>query len=137
MTVPQASFRCVLTSLEDEKFMASSGQSGHTAYQGLALPFSQIGIGRSNNFIESFTVAAFVNGSRSLRVWTPIIPKSVLFIVTENNAQEPDTWKLDVLVKPSEKMVMIIIVDAVFLLVLGLIIIVLHMLEKAEDRKDK
>jgi hypothetical protein len=81
-------------------------------------------------------VSAFVNGSRSLRVWTPIIPKSVLFVVTENS-QEAQTWKLDVLIKPSEKMVMIIIVDAVFLLVLGLIIIVLHMLEKAEDRKDK
>ena len=136
MTVPQASFRCVLTSLEDEKFMVSSGQPGHTAYQALHLPFSQVGIGRSNNFIESFTVSAFVNGSRSLRVWTPIIPKSVLFVVTENS-QEVLSWKLDVLIKPSEKMVMIIIVDAVFLLVLGLIIIVLHMLEKAEDRKDK
>ena len=32
MTVPQASFRCVLTSLEDEKFMVSSGLPGHTAY---------------------------------------------------------------------------------------------------------
>ena len=100
------------------------------------LPFSQVGIGRSNNFIESFTVSAFVNGSRSLRVWTPIIPKSVLFVVTENS-QEVQTWKLDVLIKPSEKMIMIIIVDAVFLLVLGLIIIVLHMLEKAEDRKEQ
>lgn len=32
---------------------------------------------------------------------------------------------------------MIILVDAVFLLILGLVIIVLHMLEKAEDRKEK
>jgi len=93
------------------------------------MPYSQIGIGRSNNFIESFTVSTFVNGSRSLRVWTPIIPKSVLFIVTNNN-QESESWSLDVLVKPNEKMILIILVDAVFLLVLGLIIIVLHMLEK-------
>jgi flagellar basal body-associated protein FliL len=42
-----------------------------------------------------------------------------------------------VLIKPSEKMIMIILVDAVFLLVLGLVIIVLHLLEKAEDRKEK
>ncbi len=70
-------------------------------------------------------------------MWTPIIPKSVLFIVTGDNGQEPETWSLDVLVKPSEKMSMIIIVDAIFLLVLGLIIIVLHMVEKAEDRKEK
>jgi hypothetical protein len=72
-----------------------------------------------------------------MRVWTPIIPKSVLFIVTGDNGQESETWQLDVLIKPSEKMFMIILVDAVFLLVLGLIIIVLHMIEKAEDRKEK
>ncbi len=78
-----------------------------------------------------------MNGTRSLRVWTPIIPKSVLFIVTGDNGQEPGNWSLDVLIKPSEKMFMIILVDAVFLLALGLIIIVLHMIEKAEDRKEK
>lgn len=88
------------------------------------MPFAHIGIGRSNNFIESFTVSTFVNGSRSLRVWTPIIPKSVLFIVTNNN-QEVQSWTLDVLIKPSEKMIFIILVDAVFLLFLGLVIIVL------------
>ncbi|TNV73941.1 hypothetical protein FGO68_gene2124 [Halteria grandinella] len=135
-TVNSASFRCVLTSLEDEKFMVMGGQSGQTAYQALQMPFSQIGIGRSNNFIESFTVSAYVNGSRSLRMWTPIIPKSVLFVVTQGS-EEVETWKLDVLIKPSEKMIMIILVDAVFLLILGLVIIVLHLLEKSEDRREK
>jgi flagellar basal body-associated protein FliL len=86
--------------------------------------------------VESFTVSTFVNGTRSLRVWTPIIPKSVLFVVTNDN-QETESWQLDVLIKPSEKMIFIILVDAVFLLVLGLVIIVLQMLEKAEDRKEK
>ena len=86
--------------------------------------------------MESFTVSTFVNGTRSLRVWTPIIPKSVLFVVTNDN-QETESWQLDVLIKPSEKMIFIILVDAVFLLVLGLVIIVLQMLEKAEDRKEK
>lgn len=35
INVPAASFRCMLTSLEDEKFMVSAGQSGQTAYQQL------------------------------------------------------------------------------------------------------
>jgi hypothetical protein len=64
-----------------------------------------------------------------MRVWTPIIPKSVLFIVNNNN-NDPGEWSLDVLVRPNEKLVMIVLVDAVFLLILGLIIIVLHLLEK-------
>lgn len=98
------------------------------------MPFSQIGIGRSNNFIESFTVSAFVNGTRSMRVWTPIIPKSVLFVVSHDE-KESERWSLDVLIKPSEKMIMIILVDAVFLLILGLVIIVLHLIEKVKTFK--
>ena len=71
-----------------------------------------------------------------MRVWTPIIPKSTLFVVTNGNS-EVESWYLDVLVKPNEKLILIIMVDAVFLLLLGLIIIILHLLEKAEDRKEK
>jgi hypothetical protein len=44
------------------------------------MPFSHIGIGRSNNFVESYTVALDINGTRAIRSWTPIIPKSILFV---------------------------------------------------------
>lgn len=100
------------------------------------MPFSQIGIGRSNNFIESFTVSVPTNGTRAIKRWTPIIPKSVLFILLTQNEGGTESWSLDILIKPNEKIVLIILVDAVFLLILGLIIIVLHLLEKAEDRKE-
>lgn len=80
------------------------------------------------------------NGTRAIKRWTPIIPKSVLFIllnsVDKETVQATDTWGLDILVKPNEKIILIILVDAVFLLILGLIIIILHLLEKAEDRKE-
>ena len=80
------------------------------------------------------------NGTRAMKRWTPIIPKSVLFILlnsVDKDPQQPsDTWGLDILVKPNEKILLIILVDAVFLLILGLIIIILHLLEKAEDRKE-
>lgn len=80
------------------------------------------------------------NGTRAIKRWTPIIPKSVLFIllnsVDKETGQATDTWGLDILVKPNEKIILIILVDAVFLLILGLIIIILHLLEKAEDRKE-
>lgn len=39
-TLQAASFRCVLTDLEDNKFVAMTGQSGQTAYQSLQMPFS-------------------------------------------------------------------------------------------------
>ena len=39
-----------------------------------------IGVGRSNNFVEMFTVAIFEEGKRQTREWSPIIPKSVLYV---------------------------------------------------------
>ena len=128
-TLHTVSYRCVLTDLDDQKFIVTAVQSGQTAYNALQLPFSQIGIGRSNNFIESLYVSVPVNGQRIKRVWTPIIPKSVLFI-TGTGMEEPENWQIDVLVKPNEKMAYIIFVDLFFLIVLGLIIIVLHLKEK-------
>jgi hypothetical protein len=100
------------------------------------MPFSHVGIGRSNNFVESFTVSIDINGTRSMRSWTPIIPKSVLFVMSNNN-EDAEYWTLDVLISPTEKMIIIVFVDAVFLLILGLMIIILHLYEKAEDKKEK
>jgi hypothetical protein len=47
-----------------------------------------IGIGKSNNFVETFTVSFFNNGSRVMREWSPIIPKSVLYVYS-NMASNP------------------------------------------------
>lgn len=38
--------------------------------------------------------------------------------------------------KPTEKFPIILLFDGLFLLLLGLVIIVLHLMEKAEDKKD-
>jgi flagellar basal body-associated protein FliL len=45
-------------------------------------------------------------------------------------------WHLDLLSKPSDKIPIVLLVDGLFLLVLGLGIIVLHLGEKAEDKKE-
>jgi hypothetical protein len=75
-----------------------------------------------------------------MKRWTPIIPKSVLFVLLRGEDEmvlpSSEKWSLDVLVKPNEKMILIVLVDAVFLLILGLIIIILHLLEKAKDRAE-
>jgi len=133
--VSGASFRAVLTDLNDGKFIAVAGSSGQTAYQSLLTPFSHIGIGRSNNFVEQFTVAVYCEGTRQLRQWSPIIPKSNLYVEADLN-DDSSLWKLNLLVKPTEKVPLILIADGIFLLVLGLIIIVLHLYEKAEDKKE-
>jgi len=44
---------------------------------------------------------------------------------------------MELLVKPTEKIGLIIVVDMLILLVLGLVIIILHLAEKAEDARNK
>jgi len=60
--VRSASFRAVLTSLNDEKFVISCSDPGQTAFGALQTPNCMIGIGRSNNFVETFTVTTFESG---------------------------------------------------------------------------
>ena len=82
--VMSASMRCVVTLLNDKKIVVTGGHTGQNSYHSLQAPFTFIGIGRSNNFIEEFSIAVYnSNGKRSLRTWTPVIPKSVLFVIAD------------------------------------------------------
>lgn len=89
--VRAAVFKVVLTSLEDEKFVVSGSDVGQTGFNSLQTPSAMIGVGRSNNFIETFTVANYIRGQRSIREWSPIIPKSVLYVYS-NMEKDPLSW---------------------------------------------
>lgn len=130
------SYRCVVSSVADGKYIAVAGSPGQTAYQALQLPFSHVGIGRSNNFIEQFTVVTYNEGKRAMRQWSPIIPKSILFIDVDMSS-EPKLWQMDLLAKPMQKLPLVILVDGLFLMGLGLVIIALHLQEKNDDQKEK
>lgn len=123
--VRSAVFKVVLTSLDDEKFVVSSTDVGQSAFGSLQVPSCMIGVGRSNNFIETFTVANYINGHRSVREWSPIIPKSVLYVYS-NMARDPMDWQLQLLVNPTSKINLILIFDTLLLLIIGLIIIILY-----------
>jgi|TARA_B110000305_G_C19355434_1_gene596548 integrin alpha FG-GAP repeat containing protein 1 len=134
--VKAASFRCVLTSLLDDKFVVQGGFTGQSTYGALQVPNVMIGVGRSNNFIEMFTVADYIQGTRSSREWSPIIPKSVLYVYSEME-KDPMWWELSLLVNPTSKINLILVVDAMLLLIIGLVIIVLYFQEKVEDEKEQ
>lgn len=130
-----ASFRAVLTSLEDNKFEVQGSDSGQSSFGALQIPNCMIGVGKSNNFVETFTVSFFNNGSRVQREWSPIIPKSVLYVYS-NMASNSQYWSLSLLVNPTSKANLILIFDALLLLIIGLVIIVLYFQEKVEDEKE-
>lgn len=69
-------------------------------------------------------------------MWTPIIPKSIMFVIADMSPN-PDNWGLTLLLNPTSKIPLIIVCDGLFLLALGLVIIILHMIERDEDEREK
>lgn len=100
----------------------------------LHLPYVFDGIGRSNNFVESFNVAytTYDNGNQ-VRVFTPIIPNSQLVIAA--NSREAKNWQLDLFINPMEYLILVAVAAVIFLTVMGGIILCLHLQEKKEDKK--
>ena len=134
--VRSASIKAVLTSLQDQKFIVQGSDSSQSTFGALSIPNIMIGVGRSNNFVEMFTVAIYEHGQRRIREWSPIIPKSVLYVYT-GMEKDSNEWQLTLLVNPTTKVNLILIVDAILLSILTMIIIVLYFKEKVEDEKEK
>jgi integrin alpha FG-GAP repeat containing protein 1 len=98
------------------------------------MPYSYVGVGRSNNYVESFTAAYSIGGSRSIRVWTPIIPNSHLIVFTpEHNV---NSWTLELFINPTASLALIVIACIICLVIIGLVVIILHVGEKNEDKKN-
>lgn len=130
-----ASLRAVITDIDDEKYIAVGQQVTSNSYGSLSLPYSYVGIGRSNNYIETLTVGFIVDGELNQRNWSPIIPNSQLVIYTQGSVAED--WGIELMTNPVEDMGLIISIDILFLAILGLVIIILHFQEKAEDSKQQ
>ena len=77
-----ASFRFVFTKVSDEKQVIAGSQLVQSQYQAFLSPFVHFGLGRSNNYIESFNSAySFLPNLNETQqapilMKTPIIPNS-------------------------------------------------------------
>ena len=130
-----ASYRFVVTDMQDNKLVMVGSQRYQSGYMSLQLPFAFIGVGRSNNYVESFYAASGIDGKRTEKMWTPIIPNSQLIIFMNSN--DPMNWGLELFISPTSALYLIVMVCAVCLVVIGLAIIWLHVKEKQEDAKKR
>ena len=130
-----AAYRFVITDMEDNKLVQVGSQRFQSGYMSLQLPFAFLGIGRSNNYVETFYAATSINGKRAEHMWTPIIPNSQLIIFMNSN--DETNWGLELFISPTTSLYVIVMVCAVCLVVIGLAIIWLHVKEKQEDAKKR
>jgi len=56
-----SNFRFVVTDLDDKKYVVAGSQAFQSSYLSLQLPYAFLGIGRSNNYVETFFAATSVN----------------------------------------------------------------------------
>ncbi|CDW88409.1 UNKNOWN [Stylonychia lemnae] len=129
------SYRLIVTDLNDEKFVVIGSQLTQSAYNSIQMPYCYLGVGRSNNYVESFTAAYSIEGERSIRVWTPIIPNSQLIIFAPE--QNVNNWTLELFINPTSSLALIVIACLICLFIIGVVIIILHIGEKKEDQKNK
>ena len=130
-----ASYRFVVTDMNDNRMVTVGSQRFQSNYLSLQMPFAFLGIGRSNNYIETFYAATAIEGKRTEHMWTPIIPNSQLIIFMHGS--DETKWGLELFISPTTSLYVIVMVCAVCLVVIGLAIIWLHIKEKQEDAKKR
>lgn len=131
-----ATFRYVITNVDDKKTIRVATQSPQNSFGSLELPYVYMGVGRSNNYLEDFNVAYSLNNNfDQIRVFTPIIPNSQLIIV--GNSKNKLYWNMDLFIKPNQILELIVMTMGAVLVISGIVIIVMHIMEKREDIKNR
>ena len=128
-----ASYRFVITTMDDTKLVTVGSQKYQSGYMSLHMPYGFLGIGRSNNYVETFFASTSVDGERAEHMWTPIIPNSQLIVFAEGS--QISNWGLELFISPTGSLYLIVMVCAVCLILIGIAIIWLHCKDKQDDAK--
>lgn len=133
-----STYRLISTNLDGSRRMDVNLQAAQLSCQYLNLPYSFIGVGRSNNYVENFHVISSTNAKKSAnyKIFTPIIPNSQL-LISENRSEEALNWALDLIVNPTSQLFLLIIVIGIILILILAVIIYLHYKEGKEDQENE
>lgn len=111
---------------------STSAQIPQSGYFALQLPYTVLGLGRTANFVDSLSVGL----SGRQRTWTLIIPNSQMVVVPWP-IEKPSRWKAQLFITPSKLIWMSVISLGATCAVITLIILVLHIKERRQDRLEK
>ena len=144
-----AIFRYVVTDKNGKRYLDLSYQLAQTSDMNIPLPYSLIGIGETNNYIENFQavsgnyysdrVVKFEDSEyKNFRLFTPIIPKTQMMIYKFfNKKTEEYEWNIDLIVQPTDSLILIIIVLVVVMFAILGIVIYLYVREVKEEQKEE
>ena len=142
-----ASFRFIVTSKDGSRHMDISYQLAQTSDTNIPLPYSLMGLGETNNYVENFQILSgnyYIMGKenfdkekyRNFRDHTPVIPNTQMAIYKFNNGKNKIEWYIDLYVLPTDTLLIIALSIVGFMLVILGIIIYLHVREVKEEQKE-
>ncbi|MCQ2818600.1 MAG: hypothetical protein MJ252_15130 [archaeon] len=127
--------RFITTNIDGSRRMDLSIQSPQPGVKGgLSMPFAYLGIGRSNNYIEHFHTISGMEYERKCndKTYTPVIPNSQLVIYSLKEGKDC-SWKVSLIVKPTEKLALLIFVVILMIVIMSAYVTWLQMKEVQED----
>eukprot|EP01017_Pseudomicrothorax_dubius_P034343 TRINITY_DN4695_c0_g1_i5.p1 TRINITY_DN4695_c0_g1~~TRINITY_DN4695_c0_g1_i5.p1 ORF type:complete len:135 (-),score=29.87 TRINITY_DN4695_c0_g1_i5:170-574(-) len=117
-----------------DPMVMTTTQLTQSSFSALQLPYSYIGLGRTNNYVENLNVGLPLSDKNSHQ-WSPIIPNSQLIV--NPIGLDTEKWTLDIFVNPTKQILLIVGATIVLLIALGLFILHLHKKEKEEDERSQ
>jgi len=112
-------------------------QLPQTAYQSLLTPYSFIGLGRTNNYIENFFVGSTKHHEEHFINMEGVIPNSKVVIIPPPDDSQRVDWRKELYLRPGEWIPLVTLTVVVATVLLALIVLVLHLNEKREDERER
>ncbi|KAJ2858467.1 hypothetical protein J3B02_000217 [Coemansia erecta] len=132
--VPGASFKYLLMSDSGLKHVAQAVQAPQSAYRALFTPYTIIGIGRTNNYIEDFSVGSTSQLGTRIRLFEGLIPNSKVLVFPVNSTND---WRLELYMNRSESTPYILATLLTAMGVLAITVVALGALERKADQRQK
>ena len=105
-------------------------QLPQTAYQSLLTPYSFIGLGRTNNYIENFFVGSTKHHKEHFINIEGVIPNSKVVIVPPSDGSQMTDWKKELYLRPGDWIPLVTLTVTIATVLLAVIVLVLHLNEK-------
>jgi len=117
-----------------ELTVPSVAQLPQTAYQSLLTPYSFIGLGRTNNYIENFFVGSTKHNEEHFINMEGVIPNSKVVIIPPSDDSQRTEWRKELYLRPGEWIPLVTLTVVVATVLLAIIVLVLHLNEKVGFR---
>ncbi|KAI7834432.1 hypothetical protein BX661DRAFT_139245 [Kickxella alabastrina] len=132
--LPGATFKYLVVSDSGEKHVAQSVQAPQSAYRALFTPYTIIGIGRTNNYIEDFSVGSSSQLGVHERSFEGLIPNSQVIVFPVNTTSE---WRLELYMNRSESTPYILATLLSSMGLLAITVFALGAMERKADQREK